>query len=60
MATQESKTAPPDQQGRQDGMKRVRTTWGLRIPLCTDEWEMEGERWNLVSLFSAFYPVARK
>ena len=46
--------------GKQDGMQRVRASWGLRIPLCTDEWEMEGERWDLISLFSTFCPVARK
>ncbi|KAM9240226.1 uncharacterized protein RG961_015739 [Leptosomus discolor] len=31
-------------QGKQDGKQRVRASWGLQIPLCTDEWETEEER----------------
>lgn len=46
--------------GKQDGMQKMRASWGLQTPLCTDEWEMEVVRWDLVSLFPTFCPVARK
>lgn len=46
--------------GKQDGMQKLRASWGLQTPLCTDEWEMEVVRWDLVSLFPTFCPVSRK